>query len=93
MRLSVLTGNVARDNESKWFEGDGRRIKLSHDFYMELCLSLEPRERAFMYLISTGDIIIESDQGDFVTLLCTRDHAYHLQMALLVQTSQLNHRW
>jgi hypothetical protein len=93
MRLSVLTGNVASEQDAKWFEGDGRRIRLSMDFYMELCLSLGPRERAFTYLISTGDIIIESDRGDFVTLLCTRDHAYHLQMALLMQVSRLNYRW
>ena len=93
MRLSVLTGNVARDNEQKWFEGDGRHIKLSHDFYMELALSLGQREAAFWHLINNGDIVIQSDDNGVVTLLCTRNHAYHLQMALLVQVSRLNYRW
>lgn len=93
MRLSVLTGTVASEQDAKWFEGDGRRIRLSHDFYMELVLAVEPREKAFWHLIDNGDVKIESDQDGVVTLLCTRDNAYHLQMALLVQTSQLNYHW
>lgn len=93
MRLSVLTGTVASEQDAKWFEGDhSRKITMSLEFYFDFVMADDSRSKAFWYLITNKDIKIEHD-GDIVTLVCETKSAYHLQMALLVQTSQLNHRW